>query len=292
MNGKCLDIGITNVAYNVYDDGEKFGLIAADGYKNVDFQQLAHPYSPLFSLCAKEFEAALLQEKHLIEESGLRISQAHAPWVGEEPRDRSSQERKAWFEFMKKALEGANIVGAPLFVAHPLLPYDCTDKNPEEVMELNLEFFSALAAHAAQYGITVCIENLPFPSYPPGSAAAVCALVDMVGAKDLGVCLDTGHAAVFDLDVASAVRRCGSRLRTLHVHDNMGDKDAHLNVGDGKIDWDAFGHALRDVGYSGVISLETRPRFESYEREDWLMIRTGLADRARRIARLASGLSV
>lgn len=288
MDTRSLDIGITNTSYYAYSDEMKFKLMVEDGYKCVDYQQLAYPYTPLYELPLHEFEAKLLDDRKNIEESGLYITQAHAPWVWSEPRDRTPQERKRWLEFTKQAIDGASILGAPNFVFHPLLPYNNTSDNPEEVLHLNREFAAAIADYAAQYGITVCMENLPFLKYPLGSAQAVCELVDSVDRENLRVCLDTGHAAMFDADVANAVHTIGNRLRALHIHDNMGDADSHLNIGDGIIDWDSFAVALHDIGYNGVISLETSPRFRKAKSERWYGMRTALAEKARRIATIAA----
>ena len=56
--------------------------------------------------------------------------------------------------------------------------------------------------------------------------------------QDIGVCLDVGHAHLGD-GVASALSEVEDRyVRSSHLHDNKGDKDAHLWPGDGTIHWD------------------------------------------------------
>ena len=56
-----------------------------------------------------------------------------------------------------------------------------------------------------------------------------------------------------------SVREIGDKLRTIHVHDNMGDRDAHLWPTKGIIDWNELSNALNDIGFDGVFSLETTP---------------------------------
>jgi len=43
----------------------------------------------------------------------------------------------------------------------------------------------------------------------------------------------------------------------MHVHDNNGQSDEHLPIGDGTVDWEAVGQAIaRD--YSGILVIEGR----------------------------------
>jgi sugar phosphate isomerase/epimerase len=61
----------------------------------------------------------------------------------------------------------------------------------------------------------------------------------------------------------------GDKLKAVHIHDNMGKEDEHLIPGDGIIDWNAFADALREIGYTGVISLETSPKHKNHPKEKW-----------------------
>lgn len=43
------------------------------------------------------------------------------------------------------------------------------------------------------------------------------------------------------------------------MHDNMGDRDAHLWPTEGCIDWERFAKGLKEIGFDGVFSLEVAP---------------------------------
>lgn len=264
-----LPIGITNTSYGVYGKWGRYDKMAADGYDCVDFQELANTRADFFNLPEDELMAELTKEREYVEALGMRISQAHAPWIGGEGRDQTPEDRANWMLCMKKAIRGTAALGCDRFVLHALLPYEDTDTASDEVVRLNESFVGTVADYAREYGITVCLENLPFKNHPVSSVKAVCALVDRLDRDNLKVCLDTGHAAVFDADVPSAVRYIGKRLGAVHIHDNMGDRDAHLIPGDGIIDWDGFALALREIGYSGVVSLETSPKHGVFPKERW-----------------------
>ena len=263
-----LKIGITDSSYGVYGN-DKYRKIKDSGYDCIDYQNFANIKSDFFNLPEDEFADELASERKHIESLGLTVHQAHAPWIWGEGRDHTPCERENWLKAVKKAIRGTVILGAEKLVLHALMPYDDTDQCCSEVVMLNEEFIASVADYAKEYGVTVCLENLPFPKHPVSSVKEVCDMVDKLGRDNLGVCLDTGHAAIYDTDVAAAVRYIGGRLRALHIHDNMGDADSHLIPGDGVIDWSAFAEALSEVGYSGELSLETSPKHGKFPKEQW-----------------------
>ena len=283
-----LKIGITNTSFNVYGADGRYDAIKKSGYDSIDFQEFANIYTDFFTLPEEEFIEEVKAQRAKIESYGLKVHQAHAPWVWDAPRDRTPEDREMWLLAMKKALKGVSALGADLMVVHALCPYDDRDENPDEVIALNEQFIADVADFAATYGITVCLENLPFKKHPVSSVEAVCDIVDKLNRDNLKICLDTGHAAIFDPDVAAAVRCIGNRLATLHIHDNMGASDSHLVPGDGIIDWDAFAKVLKDIGYNGVISLETSPKHGNFPKEQWSDREKMLMEKAINIAENAN----
>lgn len=263
-----MPIGITDTSYGVYGPRGRYDKIREDGYDCIDYQGFVNIETEFFGLADEDFARAIAEEREYIEARDLKVAQAHSPWRYP-TKDADPEERSAWIAAMKKAIRGTHLLGATRFVVHPLIPYqDCPDR-PDEVIAMNEEFFATLADYAKDYGVTVCMENMPFEQYPLSTVEATCALVDKLNRENLKVCLDTGHAAIFDADVAGAVRYVGDRLCAVHIHDNMGDTDSHLIPGDGVIDWDAFSHALGEIGFCGVVSIETSPKHGSFPKEQW-----------------------
>lgn len=284
---KRLLTGITNTSYGVYGFEGALAKIGSQGYDCIDYQGFVDVETDFFKLPIDEFEKELLAQKALITSHGLVVSQAHAPWRYP-VQDATPEGRAFWCEAMKKSIFGTHVLGAHRFIVHPLMPYFDRADHPEEVLSLNEAFFAELADYAKQYDVNVCVENLPFPLYPLTTVEQVCAIVDKLDRENLKVCLDTGHAAIFfGKSVGDAVRYIGQRLEAVHIHDNMGKEDEHLIPGDGIIDWDGFAAALKEIGFSGVISLETSPKHtlnpecEWNEREENLYkIARTLADKA------------
>ena len=263
-----LKIGITNSSYGVYEFKEAIKKIGEQGYDCIDYQGFVDIETDFFKLPEEEFLNALAEQKALFSSHGLEVSQAHAPW--RTPKDGDPEERRKWLLAMKKAIRGTNALECHRFVVHPLFPYMDTDEHPEEVWEMNEEFLSALADYAKEYGVIVCLENMPFTEFPIATVEHCISMVDKLGRDNLRICLDTGHAAIFvKADVARAVKAVGHRLEAVHIHDNMGEIDEHLIPGDGIIDWDSFAKALKEVGFNKVISLETSPKHKNHPRDVW-----------------------
>ena len=79
-----------------------------------------------------------------------------------------------------------------------------------------------------------------------------------------GFTLDTGHSILYGEGPVSYLERSGSRLRHLHLHDNLGGDseryhDLHLPPGQGIVDWERLAIELRNRKYSGTSVFECIP---------------------------------
>jgi sugar phosphate isomerase/epimerase len=98
-----------------------------------------------------------------------------------------------------------------------------------------------LRAFAKPLGVTVLLENIPNEIATPERLVE---LLNTAHFGDVGFCFDFGHANVMS-SVAEAFAIMKDNIRSTHVHDNAGDRDAHLWPGDGNIDWDEAMGLLR-----------------------------------------------
>ena len=97
--------------------------------------------------------------------------------------------------------------------------------------EIGLGRFLRAAEAAEKYGVDIALENTRFPAYNAY-------LYDRISSPRLRFCFDSGHAFCFTPD-QDPLGRFGSRLVTMHLHDNHGSEsgDEHLIPGDGAIDF-------------------------------------------------------
>ena len=256
-----MKLGITSSPYlNKYGIEEGAKKMRQHGYSCIDYQGFVNINGKILSMSEAEREKELTAIRLICENEGLIFSQAHSPWRYP-PKDKDPSDRKEWLEAMVASIRGTAYLGSKLFVVHPLMPYGAnSSENAEEMKSINFEFFNSLAEKGKEYGVTVCLENMPFPQLPITTVQHVLDTVKAVDSDYFKVCLDTGHTLVCGSTLADSVRLLGKEyLAALHVHDNDGTADKHLRPYEGIGDWEAFTDALDQIGFDGCVSLETDP---------------------------------
>ena len=231
-------------------------LLREDGFEAIDFSNLADVEGQLYTEDEEKVKLQLAEIAKALAAEGIVISQIHGPWRYP-PKDDTAEERANWLALMKRSVRAATYIGAPYVVVHPLMPFGANSpENPAEVLRINTEHYTSLCDYAKDFGITVCIENMPFPDFPMARVSDLICFVDSLGKDNFKICLDTGHANVCGENIADAIRALGSRLATFHIHDNDGKQDQHHCPGFGNADFSGMGGALAEIGFSGVLSAE------------------------------------
>lgn len=139
-----------------------------------------------------------------------------------------------------------------------------TTLNRQERVERNIEKLKELAAYIKDKDITVCLENLrPHVSEDEElvdrTVDDLLYIIERIGSDRFGICLDTGHLNLTDKNQREFILKAGSRLKALHIADNVGKPlfDQHMMpFASGKIDFCEVVKALREVNYKGVFNLE------------------------------------
>lgn len=145
---------------------------------------------------------------------------------------------------------GAGLVCGPLLAPVGDLP--AVTPGPRE-RESAVAGLQAATERAADLGVTLALEPLNrFESAFPTTVAEGCALVDAVGAANLGLLLDTFHMNIEERDPAGAIRQAGLRLRHFHCSENDSGP-----VGSGHLDWRSIRQTLLAVGYRGDLVVES-----------------------------------
>ena len=127
------------------------------------------------------------------------------------------------------------------------------------------DLLSWLCEEAGRRGLAIALENLPIHYLHGCRVEEIVAMVERIGAPNLGVCFDSGHAHASGIDVPTAIRAAGRHLITTHLHDNFGGGDPrvslakldrHLAPGLGTIHWPAVVQAMDAAGYTGPAVFE------------------------------------
>ena len=139
-------------------------------------------------------------------------------------------QRIAAMDEIKRALDAAEHIPLRNLVVHL---GDKWDAYSIQTLEFALTAVEHLSAFARPLGVRVLVENLMSDFTAPENLMRVLTLGHL---DKIGVCLDLGHAHM-TVGVKEAIASFGSRITTVHAHDNHAIKDEHLWPGEGTIDW-------------------------------------------------------
>jgi len=133
----------------------------------------------------------------------------------------------------------------------------CMQVSAEQGRELARGTLRAVGETARNMGIRFLLENTGWREHAildtPGDLLE---LADSACPPDTGLLLDTGHAALQHFDVVDCARMWLPRLAQVHAHDNAGEFDDHLPLGEGVIDWRSLVGLLVGAGWDGVFMIE------------------------------------
>ena len=126
---------------------------------------------------------------------------------------------------------------------------------PEMHHKHSLDFLEKLGREASNRGIQMVIENNVAQSYLIHSVNGMAAFLQEEASQYYKIALDIGHAFLtHDLD--QFVQRFQGNIRYAHIHSNRGEKDDHLPLNEGKIDWRQTVKALVENGFQGLFVIE------------------------------------
>jgi len=198
------------------------------------------------------FDYTLTQEvrgmAHILADNRLQLASLHAPTSrdfgpnreGGIPLSITEVERVRRIEAMdelKRAIDIAENLPFSRMILHMGGPRDVADPRKRDAAFSSLEH---LVLHAKHVGVTICVENT---TSEMGDPAYLRTFVEETRLTGLRFNFDTGHAHLADGPederVATSFESMREHIASAHIHDNLGDKDAHLPPHDGSIDWPA-----------------------------------------------------
>ncbi len=254
-------------------DIEAIKLLAEAGFNCIDLNlnrySVKDPVNPFWEKSVVEQQAYAEELKGAAKNLGVYISQVHAPYPTFFP---SKRKRKTVADYVENTIYISALIGAPYVVVHPQVPPESkTEEQVKIAIEDNIEFYRGFADLLRQTGVKLAVENMfnwdwdkDRPLVTVASTAEcmrymIDTLNHMCGETLYVACLDTGHGMLTGGgDLPYMVKQLSHRLRLLHVHDNDGKRDRHQAPYTGIIDWESFAHALAEIDYNGVISLEVK----------------------------------
>jgi D-psicose/D-tagatose/L-ribulose 3-epimerase len=112
-----------------------------------------------------------------------------------------------------------------------------------------------IGEHAADRGLTVAVELLPFEYAFINSVDSMVRLLDEVGLECVTAAVDISHFWLQRID-SSELRRLDGRIGQVHIADCDGVHHGDLPAGTGTTPFGDYLAAIRDAGFEGTASVE------------------------------------
>ena len=163
--------------------------------------------------------------------------------------------RHAWILEAIREIKTAKKIGIDLINFHANINGMFYGKGRKLVLDNLVKSLREVVSQAKKYKVDVMLENVPF-SNGIHNVDEFKYIIDNVAT--LFVHLDIPHAFTSGgmASVIDYINTFRDKIIHIHWHDNHGQKDEHLPIGDGFIDHQEAVKALKAIGYDRTITLE------------------------------------
>jgi len=214
---------------NYVEAGIEYAEITADlnGSLNLDFSKI----------------------KEIADKCGVKLWSFHLPFAPFADIDISSldEEKRIYTVNINKALiEKGSKVGIDKYIIHGS-DEPISDDIRSSKMEASKKSLKELADFADKFGATVLVEDLPRTCLGRNSDE----ILELLSADEkLRVVFDTNH--LLNEEFSDFFKKCGKKIRSVHVSDYDFIDEKHWLPGEGELDWHRLYKELLDAGYSGI----------------------------------------
>jgi len=173
--------------------------------------------------------------------------------------DSSEAIRRASLQETIKTLEVAHRLDIGFLTVHPGFLWPVM--IGEEALKKTCKSLKELLKAADDLNLILGLENLPPRFFPPRGYFSRTEEFDVVfsetASQRLKLVLDVAHASFYESDPPlKFIDKFYEMLAHVHLSDNLGQRDDHLPLGAGIVDYKTPVRELRRRNYSGTITLE------------------------------------
>ena len=152
---------------------------------------------------------------------------------------------------IKRSVDLANMIDSDIVVVHPGTIGFNGRGNEELIYKISEDHLKIIGDYAKDNEVNACIENLP--NIVDFMFMDVNQLNDTLVKLNLPMTLDIGHAHTNGFTPDEIYF---DSIKHIHVHDNPGDDDTHLALGEGTFDVNGFFDIFTKNNYDGIYMLE------------------------------------
>ncbi|MFB3885185.1 MAG: sugar phosphate isomerase/epimerase family protein [Thermodesulfobacteriota bacterium] len=192
--------------------------------------------------------------EHLAEalrKNGLETT-FHGPFMDLSPGAVDRKIKAVTSDRFYATIELARFFKPKAIVFHPGYEKWKFDGNVKLWLESSLLTWRPLIKEAQKLGVILSIENV-FEETPDSLAT----LFREIDSPSFRFCFDTGHQHLFSKPPLSTwFETLGEYLSEVHLHDNHGERDEHLPVGEGGFDFEQFFNLMSQYQLKPIYTIE------------------------------------
>lgn len=233
------------------------------GFHGVDLSLCEYQTEP-WKILTDEWKAHVMVNVNALRAAGLEVAQTHMPFYYAHLKHPGSGTYQEYEDFLLpayiRALETTAEVGGKIAVMHPYYIEDSVDRTRYG----NYKLIEKMMPTLEKYNLKIALENVwaegykdTHMSYPEDMLK----VVETIGSEHVGLCIDTGHANIFNIHIGNMARTFGKHLYALHMNGNSGKADSHtvpysMSGWCENMDYLDFSAALKEIGYKGYYNME------------------------------------
>jgi sugar phosphate isomerase/epimerase len=258
-----MRLAFSTNAYLKFSFPEAVRRLAALGYTGVEIMADVPHAWPAFLLEEQKQAIRDALTRHKLAISNINAFMMHAvndarqrywhpSWI--EPDRHYRQVR---IDHTKRALTLARELGAACITTEPGGPVD-PGTSWQSALKLFVEEIKPVAEHAEKEGVLLLVE--PEPDLLIEKAEQFEEFMRHINSPAVALNFDIGHFYCVGDEPAPTLRRLARWVRHIHLEDIAATRvHHHLIPGEGAIDFASVFQAIRDIGYTGWVTIELYP---------------------------------
>ncbi len=179
----------------------------------------------------------------------------HGPYMDLNPISMDEEIKEITYKRYLQIIETAKKFNAEWVVIHTYFSqiHNQSPGYQEYWVEENLKFWKNIIPILENKKVKIALENI-FDVNPQ----TIKKLIDTIDSKYFKACVDVGHSNVFsEYSPNEWIEQLGDRVKYLHVSDNHGKIDEHLELGKGSINFEKINNVLEKNNNSVIIISES-----------------------------------
>ncbi len=165
--------------------------------------------------------------------------------------------RKESIRQVKYSIFAVNEIGAKVMTFHPGRHSAATSKTRDKTKKILFDSLKEISNYNKDYEVPIALENMPDTFITTMRVSQeVLEVLENKQLSGIKHTMDVGHLETNNVDIGKYIHDLKKYLIHMHLHDNFGEFDNHLPLGEGNINFPQIFKALKEIDYSGRIILE------------------------------------